>query len=147
MKLSTRSRYGIRLMFELALGYSKRPIMLKEIAKNQDISEKYLSKLVIPLKGAGLINSIRGAHGGYMLAHEPAEITVFDIVELLEGNISLVECVDNSSICNRVPFCPTRYIWTGLDETISKYLKGITLDEILKNYSMNKGENQFMYTI
>lgn len=147
MKLSTRSRYGIRLMFELALHFGGKPIMLKQIAKNQDISEKYLSKLVVPLRGAGFINSSRGAHGGYLLAHDPSEISVFDIVELLEGNISLVECVDNSRICNRTPFCPTRYIWTGLDETVSTYLKSITLDDILKNYSKNKGERQFMYSI
>ena len=85
MRTSTRSRYGVRLMLELALSHGKGPIFLKDIARRQEISDKYLSQIIIPLKSAGLVSSHRGAHGGYVLQREPARITIREIVEVLEG--------------------------------------------------------------
>ena len=134
MKLSTRSRYGVRLMFELALNYGKEPVLLRNIAKNQDISEKYLSKIIIPLKAVGFVNSLRGAHGGYVLAKAPINISMKDIIEVLEGDISPVECVKNPSLCKRVSVCPTRYVWCKLGNEISETLKNISLEEIVNNY-------------
>ena len=137
MKLSTRSRYGTRLMFELALNYGKEPILLKEIARKQEISVKYLSKLVIPLKGAGLINSSRGAHGGYMIAKAPSKISIKEIVDVLEGDTSFVECVKNQDVCNRIPICPARDIWYRMEREISELLNNISLADIVINYDKN----------
>lgn len=132
MKLSTRSRYGMRLMYELAINYGGDPVIIKNIASRQDISEKYLSKLIIPLKGARLVNSSRGSHGGYMLSRDPSQITLLEIVEILEGDITPVECVKNTKICNKTKTCPTRDIWCGLDRSIAGFLEGITLEELAR---------------
>jgi Rrf2 family protein len=133
MRLSTRSRYGVRLMLELALNYNKGNVFLKDVAKLEDISEKYLSHLVIPLKANGLISSSRGAHGGYRLAKPPSLITIKDIVQTLEGNLSPVECVKNPSVCKRVSGCVTREIWEMLDEKISDTLSSVTLKDLIKS--------------
>jgi len=133
LRLSTRSRYGTRLMLELALHYNKGTVFLKDIAREEEISEKYLSHLVIPLKANGLISSSRGAHGGYRLAKSPSHITVKDIVQTLEGDLSPVECVKNPSICRRTSGCVTRDVWEKLDERISDTLSSITLKDLVKS--------------
>ena len=102
MKLSTKGRYGARLMLELALEYGKGPVLLKEVAERQEISEKYLGHLISPLKAAGLINSTRGAHGGYTLAKASKDITLAEVVQAVEGNLSVVECVSSPGVCSRV---------------------------------------------
>ena len=130
MRLSTRARYGTRLMLELALNFNNGTIFLKDIAEKEEISEKYLSHLVIPLKSSGLISSSRGAHGGYQLAKSPSQITLKEIVQTLEGSISCVECVKNPSICSRVSKCATRGIWQKLDEKISDELNSVTLEDL-----------------
>ena len=132
MKLSTRSRYGVRLMYELALRWGENPVILKDIALRQEISEKYLSKLIIPLKGAGMIISTRGSQGGYTLARDPSGITLLEIVRLLEGDITPVSCLKDMDICNRSSECGMRKIWAGLDKVISEYLEGITLEDIVR---------------
>jgi Rrf2 family protein len=95
MKISTRARYGTRLMVALGAHYGQRPVFLKEIAKAEEISEKYLSQIIMPLKAAGLVNSFRGAHGGYVLSRTPAQISLKDIVGALEGDFNLVGCLGN----------------------------------------------------
>ena len=146
MRLSTRSRYGVRMMLELALNYGKGSTFLRDIAKNEDISEKYLSQLIIPLKARGLINSIRGAHGGYTLAKKPSDINLRDIVEILEGNLNLVSCVKDASSCKRVSFCVTRDIWTKLREKIVETLGSLTLEDLVK-ICKEKEKNSLMYNI
>src|SRR3989304_9481535 len=101
MRISTRARYGLRLMVEIALSYGKGPILLKEISKNIDVSEKYLSQIIIPLKGKSLINTYSGAHSGYVLSRPPSEIRLKEIVETLEGDLSLIDCVNNPPVCDR----------------------------------------------
>ncbi len=133
MRLSTRARYGTRLMLVLALNFDRGTIFLKDIAEKEEISEKYLSHLVIPLKASGLISSSRGAHGGYQLAKAPSQITLKEIVKTLEGEISCVECVNNPSICSRVTKCATRGIWEKLDEKISDELSSITLEDLMNS--------------
>lgn len=118
-------------MYELARNYGKTPVILKEIARLQDISEKYLSKLIIPLKGAHLINSSRGSHGGYSVARDPSTITLKEIVEILEGDITPVECVKNPEVCPRTEGCPSRDVWCRLDRAISGLLEEITLDDLV----------------
>ena len=120
-------------MLELALHYNKGTVFLKDIAREEEISEKYLSHLVIPLKANGLISSSRGAHGGYRLAKSPSHITVKDIVQTLEGDLSPVECVKNPSICRRTSGCVTRDVWEKLDERISDTLSSITLKDLVKS--------------
>jgi Rrf2 family protein len=132
MKLSTRTRYGVRLMAALAAEYSQKPLFLKDIAAREEISEKYLSLIVIPLRASGLIKSLRGAHGGYTLAQDPCNITLYNIVEALEGEICLVRCVKQPTACNRAAICPTRDIWSIVGDKIKESLNGITLTELLK---------------
>jgi Rrf2 family protein len=120
-------------MLELALNFNQGTVFLKDIAQKEEISEKYLSHLVISLKASGLISSSRGAHGGYRLAKPPSQITLMDIVQILEGNLSLVECVKNPSICSRVSKCATRDIWGKLDEKISDVLSSVTLEDLVSS--------------
>lgn len=132
MKLSSRARYGVRLMTELAASYDKGPVYLKDIARIQNISEKYLSLIIIPLKGVGLVKSTRGAHGGYFLAKEPSQITLKEIVDVLEGDCSLVDCVKDPAACPRVPICASHDIWAILGEKISETLSSVTLSALVK---------------
>jgi Rrf2 family transcriptional regulator, cysteine metabolism repressor len=146
LKLSTRSRYGLRLIFELGLNYGKGPLLLKEIAKREDISERYLGQLVIPLRNAGLIDSVRGANGGYLLKKSPAEISIKDIIETLEGDLSLVDCVKGDSSCSRLSFCATRAVWVSLAEKIKQALGASTLEDLLREYKDSKNDI-LMYNI
>ena len=132
MRLSTRGRYGTRLMVDLAQHYADGPISLAEIAKRQDLSAKYLEQLIILLKGAGLIQSVRGRRGGYMLARRPEEISVGEIVETLEGKFSVVDCVLEPELCYRATDCPTRDIWVGITDMLKKQLFSLNLGYIIK---------------
>jgi Rrf2 family transcriptional regulator, cysteine metabolism repressor len=134
MKLSTRSRYGLRLMFELALKYGKGPVLLKVIAERQGISEKYLSKLVIPLRGARLIISVRGMHGGYMLARSPKSITAMEIVETLEGGLALEECRETNRSAGTDNASATQSLWCRLEESIRSVLSENTLETLVDEY-------------
>jgi Rrf2 family protein len=130
MKLSTKGRYGVRLMIDLAVHYGEGPVLLREIAKREEISEKYLSNLVNPLKATGLVEATRGVHGGYVLGKAPAEITMKEIVEVLEGSLCLVDCVEKPSLCNRVAFCITRDLWSEAAEGMARILGKYTLADM-----------------
>ena len=132
MKLSTRGRYSTRLMLELALRYNESPIFLKDISASQDISLKYLSQLIIPLKIAGLVKSTRGAHGGYKLGKSPSDISLREIVEAVEGPINLVECIKEPDLCYRSPECITRIVWSEINQDIYLKLQSISLEQMLK---------------
>lgn len=127
MKLSTRGRYGVRAMLELALNNGKGPVPLRDLATRQEISAKYLEQLLIPLKGAGLVKSVRGARGGYMLAMEPARISLYDIVCSLEGPLAPVECVQDATYCERVGGCTVHLVWGEMGRLLVDYLSRITL--------------------
>jgi Rrf2 family protein len=146
MKLSSRTRYGVRLMIALALNYGKTPVFLKDIANGENISEKYLSIIIISLRAKGLVNSTRGAHGGYNLAKEPSQINLKEIVDVLEGDCSLVDCVKNPSSCARVPICASHDIWAILGGKISETLSSITLDMLVK-MNQEKAGNTMMQGI
>jgi Rrf2 family protein len=132
MKLSTRARYGVRLMLALAKNYGKEPVYLKDIARQEDISEKYLSLLIMPLRRIGLVNSVRGAYGGYNLARAPEEITLKEIVDVLEGECCLVDCVKDPSSCSRVFTCVAHDVWEMIGGKISETLSLFTLDMMVK---------------
>ena len=127
MKLSTRGRYGVRLMLELALHYGEGPVLLKDIAERQGISEKYLWQLINPLKTTGLVNSLRGAHGGYVLGKSPEAISLKAILQVLEGPLCLVDCVDNPSLCNRANSCISRDVWGEASKNMQQTLEDTTL--------------------
>ncbi len=146
MRLSTKGRYGARLMLELALYYGKGPVLLKDIAKREEISEGYLEHLLPPLKAAGLVNSSRGAHGGYTLAKTPSEITLREVVQALEGPLSPAECVHTPNVCQRVRSCVTRDIWKKLGEKISQTLESVTLKDMVE-MQKNRGETSLIYNI
>jgi len=132
MKLSTRGRYGVRLMFDLALHYGDGPIYLKDIAERQEVSAKYLWQLINPLKATKLITSTRGAHGGYVLGREPERISLKEILDVLEGSLCLVDCVDNPSICKRASSCVARDIWGEVSKGMRQTLENTTLAEMVK---------------
>lgn len=132
MKLSTRSRYGLSFMLELAKHYGEGPIFLRDIARKHKLSLKYLGNLILPLKTAGLINSVRGAHGGYLLAKKPAEISLLDLVEALEGSLSLVDCVGDPGICKKADHCVNRAVWADLSRAVVDKLRGQSLSGVLE---------------
>ncbi len=130
MRISKKSRYGVRMMLELALEYGNGYIFLKDIARKQEISEKYLSQIVLVLKSRGLVVSSRGAKGGHMLSRNPAEISVKDIVEALEGDPGIVDCVRNPSICSKHSGCASARLWENLERTVSDTLSSTTLADL-----------------
>ncbi len=132
MQLSTRSRYGTRMMLDMAQHYNKGPIPIGDIARRQGISVKYLEQLIIPLKKANYIKSVRGPKGGHMLAKSPKEITVGEIVNLLEGGIDLANCIEKPDICNRSSSCLTRDVWARATKAMYNKLNSITLAEMIK---------------
>jgi len=130
MRVSTRSRYGLRFMAELAASYGRGSVSMKDIARSQGLSEKYLSQILITLKSAGLVKGFRGVHGGYILAKSPDEITLKDIVNVLEGDLSLIDCVNDPGKCPREPICVTQEVWQKVGHAISQTLDSITLSEL-----------------
>jgi Rrf2 family iron-sulfur cluster assembly transcriptional regulator len=132
MKLSTRSRYGTRLLLDMAQHYNQGPIQLGDIAKRQEISLKYLEQIIIPLKKAHFIKTVRGPKGGHILARPPDEITVAEVVALLEEGVSLVECTERAEVCRRADTCPTRLIWKEASQAMINTLKSITLADLVE---------------
>ena len=131
MKLSTKSRYGTRLLLDMAQRYNQGPVQLGDIAKRQNISVKYLEQIIIPLKRAQYVESVRGPKGGHALTRPPEEITVGEIVALLEEGASLVECTGDAAVCERSPACPTRWIWQAAAKAMFDKLNTITLADLL----------------
>jgi transcriptional regulator, Rrf2 family len=132
MKISTKGRYALRLMVDLAEHKDNGFIALKDVAKRQNISKKYLEQIVPVLNGAGLLATNRGNRGGYKLAKEPKEYTVGDILRITEGSIAPVSCLDSEvNPCERKNFCQTLYVWEGLYKVVNEYLDGITVQDIV----------------
>jgi Rrf2 family protein len=144
MKLSTRTRYAVRAMIELAQNEANRPLQLKIIAKRQDISVKYLEQLMAILRSAGLIRSVRGSKGGYVLARPPNQVRLSDILHCLEGPVTTVECVEDSNYCVRAAECAARQIWTKVQQAIEEVLQSITLQDVVE---IARGEKQLDYQI
>ncbi len=132
MEVSTKARYAARAMIELALNYGNGPLQLREIARRQEISNKYLEQVMFPLRTRGYIHTQKGSHGGYSLSKDPREITLFEIMKTGGGSLTPVACVDNPGTCSRVAICATREVWSRLQECISTELKSVTLDALAK---------------
>jgi len=134
MVLSTKGRYGLRAIYELSLYYGKEPMKLKQIADACELSETYLEQLFNKLKKGGVIKSIRGAHGGYVLAESPEETSVGAVLRILEGDIITSECVQNN-VCENENKCVTRFVWERIENSISDVIDNITLADIKNNSS------------
>ena len=135
MKISTKGRYALRLMLDLALHDTGEYIPLKEVAARQEISDKYLEQIITQLSRAGFVKSVRGAQGGYRLAEPPAQYTVGRILRLMEGSLSPVECVDGEGDCPRADRCVTIEVWRALKEAIDNVVDSITLADLVEKYS------------
>lgn len=136
MKISTKGRYGVAAMYDLALHYGEGPIALKQIALRQEISEHYLEQLISTLRNAGYVNSIRGPQGGYILAKDPKDITIGDVIKIMEGPITLVDCLLNddteNNYCEKVGKCVTRDVWVKVRDSINNVLNSISLADLCK---------------
>jgi len=133
-------------MLDLALHYGEGPVLLKDISGRQGISEKYLWQLINSLKTVGLIGSTRGAHGGYVLARPPEEISLKEIVRVLEGSLCLVDCVENPAVCDRSQTCTSRDIWSEASNQISQILESMTLDKMVVK-QRTKNQESIEYSI
>lgn len=133
MRISTKGRYALRLMLDLALNDSGAPIRLKDAARRQEISEKYLEQIISVLNKAGYVRSIRGPQGGYVLQKRPKEYTVGMILRLTEGSLAPVECVEyDQSGCERENNCATRILWKRLNDAINDVVDNVTLEDLME---------------
>ncbi len=131
MKISTKGRYALRLMLEISMCESDRPVRIREIAEKQNISDKYLEQIISILNKAGFVRSIRGPQGGYLLTRKPSEYTVGDILRLTEGSLAPVDCADERiHDCPRKAQCSTVIIWKKIFDAVNEVVDGITLQDI-----------------
>ena len=147
MKLSTRGQYGTRMLLDLALHQSEEPVLLKDIAQRQQISLPYLEHLVTPLIAGGIIRSTRGARGGISLAKPPEQIKLSEVIQLLEGSIAPVACVNDPGICSRSESCVTRDIWDELKQAMNGVLESTTLQNLVERQKGKKKPEEVMYYI
>jgi Rrf2 family protein len=142
IKLSTKGRYGTRLMLNLSRHYNdrKEAIILKSVSDEEEISIRYLEQIIIPLKISKLVKSIRGAGGGYTLARKPAEIKVSEILQALEGTCCLVDCVEDEDYCDRVNICATHDIWEKASTLLHDYFDKTTLQDLMTQEKKKKAK-------
>jgi len=146
MKLSTRSRYGTRALLELALHREDEPIFLKDIARRQEISLSYLEQLMAPLIAGRIIRSTKGPRGGISLVKNPEDIRLSDIIQLLEGSLAPVECINNPDYCDRSESCVTRDVWNELKMVMDGVLESTTLQDLVERHKKkNKAEPAMFY--
>ncbi len=138
MKISTKGRYGLTIMIELSKHHGEGPIPLRKIAAEKDLSEAYLEQLVSPLRNAGLVKSVRGAYGGYMLASPPTEITAADVIRVLEGPIQPVEGIENEE-------APQRELWMRIRDAVKNVLDTTTLDDLAKYTNQDVADGYMFY--
>lgn len=134
MKLSTRGRYGIHAMFDLAVRGADGPQPIKAIAERQQIPEAYLEQLIAILRKDGLVNSVRGAQGGYLLSRTPDQITVGQVLRSLEGGLTLVDCLLEEDACDKACSCPSRVVWQKLHDGLNQIVDGISLQDMLNDH-------------
>jgi Rrf2 family cysteine metabolism transcriptional repressor len=147
MKLSTRGRYGTRALLDLALHQGEGPVLLKDIAEREQISVRYLEHLITPLIAGGILRTTRGAKGGVSLAKPPGEIKLSEVIQLLEGSIAPVECINNPEICTRSKSCVTRDIWGELKQAMDGILKSTTLQDLVERQRRKEQPEEVMYYI
>ncbi len=147
MKLSTRGRYATRALLDLALHQGGGPTLLKDIAQRQQISVRYLEHLITPLIAGGILRSTRGARGGVWLTKSPEEIRLSEVIQLVEGPLSVVECINNPEICSRSAFCVTRDVWSELKRAMNEILESTTLQDLVERQKQKEQIVTAMYHI
>lgn len=147
MKLSTRSRYGTRALLDIALNGKEKPVLLRDIARRQEISTAYLEHLITPLISAGIVRSTRGARGGVWLAKPPHEIKLSEVVLILEGSLAPVECVDDPKYCRRSASCVTREVWSEIKEAMKHVLESTTIQDLAERQKAKEPAVDGMYYI
>lgn len=145
MKISTRMRYGLRFLIRLGIEYGCGPVQLKDVADKECISAKYLEQVAMKLKVAGIIGSARGARGGYFLAKKPAEVTMKDVYEALEGSLVLVDCCKEGTPCTFQERCVSTYLWEELGQYLSAFFASKNLDELVRSFHANENPQQMFY--
>ncbi len=143
MKLSTKGRYGVSAIYDIALNSTEGPVSMRSVAERQMISDHYLEQLMVHLRRAGFVKSVRGAQGGYTLAKSPKEITVGDIIRVMEGPIAPVDCLLSGAstdkyYCPKSGACVTRSVWERVGSAIENLLDGITIEDLIKEHSDEK---------
>jgi len=147
MRISTKARYGVRVMLELALNYGNGPLRVSDMAKRQGLSARYIEQLIATLKGAGLVNAVRGVHGGYSLAKPPARISLLEVFERLEGSLSQLECRNCPGSCSRDKTCVSKEIWTRMRRAVNGVLETVTLEEMSASTKARQRAAEAMYYI
>jgi Rrf2 family protein len=147
MKLSTRGRYGLRALLDLAVHQGEGMVLLKDIARRQEVSLPYLEHLITPLIAGGLVKSTRGARGGVLLLKPPAEVKLTEVVQLLEGSIAPVDCVNDPRVCSRSASCVTRDIWIQIKDAIIQVLDSTTLQDLVERQRQKEQTETGMYHI
>jgi len=147
MKLSTRSRYGVRAILEVALHHGKGPLQTKVIAQRQGISLKYLEQVMGSLKSGGFVRSFRGSKGGYILAKQPNQIKLSDVFKALEGPLIMVECLDDLDYCAQIADCVAREVWAQVQGAIEAVLDSITLQDLVDRTQRKKNDKRINYQI
>ena len=147
MRLSTRGRYGTRVLLDLALHRGDGLVQLKEIALRQNISLCYLEHLITPLIAAGVLRSTRGARGGLQLVRHPQEIKLSEVIQLLEGSITPVECISNPESCPRADICATRDIWSEMKRAMDDILESTTLQDLVERQKKKEQPEKAMYYV
>jgi len=147
MKLSTKGRYGTRLLLDLALHQHEEPVLLRDIALRQDISLHYLEHLVTPLVAGGIVRTTRGPKGGISLVKPPEQVKLSNVIQLLEGSMAPAECVNDPTVCNRSGICVTRDVWDELKRTTDGILESITIQNLVERHKQKTQPKQPMYHI
>ena len=138
VKISTKGRYALRLMLDLACHGGEGPVSLRDVSRRQEVSDKYLEQIVTPLSRAGLVRSVRGAGGGYLLTRRPEEYTVGDILRPMEGDLAPVECATDPSFCHRSCDCVTVVIWQEIHQAVAQVVDNITLADLVERQGQAK---------
>lgn len=147
MKLSTRTTYGVRAMLALALHTGNRPLMVREIAEQYRLPSTYLEQLMVLLRKSGLVHSVRGAHGGYSLARHPAEVSLMDIIRVLDGPITLSECPAGMGCCGQSASCIFPQLWREAGEEIETMFRSISLATLIERHYARTATQSLMYDI
>ncbi len=153
MNITTKGHYGLMAMAELAMHHGEGPVPLKTIAENQGLSEHYLEQLFAPLRRAGLVKSVRGAQGGYLLGREPGEISVGDVLRVLEGPLAPIECALDGSVLDDLEHCTNPYqclvrdVWIKLYRTVEQVVDGITLADLREQARQHQAKRRPMFYI
>lgn len=149
MKFSAKGEYGIRAVLDIALHFGEGPIQVREIARRQVIPERFLEQVMASLKKAGLVESVRGAQGGYLLTRSPARISLADVVQALEGRIAPMECVSEETLkrCEQVDLCVVRDVWKEVQNSIVDALDSITIEDLAKKQKQREQKVASMYHI